>query len=55
MNLDQIFCASNCGNLECKKMLSFSKAKAAESKGKRLKYADLSGDCKDYLKVELVE
>ena len=32
MNLNQTFCASYCVNYECKKMLSYSKVRAAEAR-----------------------
>lgn len=50
MNLDQTFCASDCRNYACKKMLSYSKVRAAEARNKPLSHADLSADCEEYVK-----
>ena len=48
MDLNQTFCASDCQNFTCKKMISYSKLCAAESNGVQIKHSDQSADCKDY-------
>lgn len=48
MNLNQTFCASYCVNYDCKKMLSYSKVRAAEARGVELSHADLSKGCAEY-------
>ena len=55
MNLDITFCASDCRNYECKRMLSYSKVRAAEAQSKPLNHQDLSADCKEYMKPDEAE
>lgn len=49
MNLDITFCASDCRNYECKRMLSYSKLRAAEAQNKPISHDDLSVGCEDYV------
>lgn len=53
MDLNKVYCASDCRNYECKTMLSYSKLKAAEKRKADVKYDDLSANCKEYIKIEL--
>ncbi len=48
MNLDMTFCASDCTNYSCKRMLSYSVVCAHEDMDKPIAQSDFSDTCEEY-------
>ncbi len=48
MNLDKQFCASDCTNHECSRMISYSILRAAENRDVDVEMFDFSLVCLDY-------
>ena len=55
MNLDKTFCASDCLNLKCDRMIRMAVLKAAIKTGRpanTISMTDFSATCDDYIKPE---
>lgn len=52
---ERTWCASDCQQDNCKAMLRYSVAKAAERHSITIKHADFSADCSDYLEPEKID